>query len=225
MKPHLVRQHDLIPESCLGERITIVGAGAVGGHTTMALTKMGFHNISVWDFDEVSVENMSSQPYRFSDIGKPKVESLREIVRDFSGVEILANNIPWESGKVAPFEGIVVAAVDSMTVRKALWRAHKGLPGCRAFIDPRMGAETALLFAMRPCDDRDVEGYEKSLYSDSSAVQEPCTAKATMYCAVGLSALVSKCVKDIASNSDYVRTATWSLKESQLTAWKASQKK
>ena len=60
---HLIRQFDLIPEDVLGEPITIIGVGAIGSWTTLALAKMGFQNLTVFDDDKVSIENMNSQFY------------------------------------------------------------------------------------------------------------------------------------------------------------------
>ena len=97
-----------------------------------------------------------------------------------------------------PCRGIIISAVDSMSARKAIWEAHKDYPfGVRAIIDPRMGAEHALLYVMNPGDEADIEAYERSLYADDEAVQEPCTAKATIYTANMLAGLVCKAVKDL----------------------------
>ena len=60
---NLTRQLDLIPIAVLGTRITIIGAGAVGGWTSLALAKMGFSNITVFDYDVVEVENLNCQLY------------------------------------------------------------------------------------------------------------------------------------------------------------------
>lgn len=219
MKPdYLLRQLEIIPLSCLGEPITVIGAGAIGGWTTLALAKMGFCNIKVLDFDKVDEVNINSQFYRISDIGKLKVEALRDLVRDFTGTEIAVHNVVYE---VCQFPGIVVSAVDSMKVRSQIWKAHslKSM-GTKAIIDPRMGAETALLYVMNPMDDKDIKTYEKTLYEDKDAVQERCTNKAVIYTANLLSGLVAQAVKDVAVGKDYLRLAQWSIKDFQLQAWK-----
>lgn len=95
----------------------------------------------------------------------------------------------------------------------------------KAVIDPRMGAETALLFVMNPMDAKDIDSYEKSLYTDDSAVQERCTEKATIYCAIMLAGLVVKAVKDLITTPEYLRTAQWSIKDNQLLAWKKGKEK
>lgn len=214
---HLTRQFDLIPEDCLTTPVTIIGAGAIGSWVALGLAKTGFRYIQVWDFDVIDVENMNSQFYRFRDIGRAKVAALSNLVHDFTNIRIDQRNERYEKGR---FDGIVVSAVDSMAVRKTIWENHKNVAAqTLAVVDPRMGAETALLYTMKPMDMKDIDSYEKSLYSDSEASQERCTAKATQFCALMLSGLVVKTVVDIAAGKPYTRTATWSIKNSQFQGW------
>jgi molybdopterin/thiamine biosynthesis adenylyltransferase len=159
---HLTRQFDLIPVEALMCPITVIGAGAIGGWVTLSLAKMGFENIQVYDDDKVEVENLNSQFYRFSDIGKPKVAALADLVDAFTGVKINFINERFNGGKI--FNGILISAVDSMSARRSIWESQKlQAPNLRAVIDPRMGAEQALLYVMNPMLDKDVRSYEKTL--------------------------------------------------------------
>lgn len=216
---HLTRQHDIIPVNVLGEKITVIGAGAIGSFVTLSLAKMGFGDITVYDYDKVEEENMNCSFYRFKDITKPKVRALRELVADFTNTLIEAKEEKYERGM---FPGIVISAVDSMEVRKRIWANHKKQsPFTKAMIDPRMGAETALLYVMNPMDEADIDSYEKTLYTDEAAVQERCTEKATIYCAEMLSGLVVKAVKDLlVTPSKRLRIAQWSIKDDQFLSWK-----
>jgi molybdopterin/thiamine biosynthesis adenylyltransferase len=209
---HLTRQMDLIPVRVLGEPITIIGAGAVGSFTALTLAKMGFKDLTVFDFDKIEVENMNCQFYRFEDIGKPKALALQNLVKDFTGVEINAHNERYESGQ---FKGIIISAVDSMKVRKMIWDNHKETAvATKLIIDPRMGAEFALAYAMNPMSEKDINSYEKTLYSDEDAEHERCTAKATMYTALGLASHVCKIVKDYLCNDKrYARVMEWNIAE------------
>ena len=214
---HLTRQLDLLPVEKLGIPISIVGAGAIGSWTALALAKMGFADITVYDMDTIEVENMNCQFYRFSDIGKNKAEALRDLVKDFTNTEI---EIVPEAYKGGLLKGIVISAVDSMDVRKLIWDNHKNKAhNTRCIIDPRMGAEIAMLFSMDPMDEQDQVSYEKSLYTDENSEQERCTAKATIYTANMLSGLVAKTVKDLVTDGPYPRTAIWSIAENDFRAW------
>jgi molybdopterin/thiamine biosynthesis adenylyltransferase len=205
---HLTRQKDIVPMEILGTKITIIGAGAIGGWTTLALAKMGFGDITVYDFDQVDTVNLGSQLYRLEDVGKDKSRALAEIVLQFTGTQIGHYRVRYEKGR---FNGIVIAAVDSMAVRKVIYENHKGWPLTRAIIDPRMGAEQAQLYVVRPGRKQDCESYEKSLYSDADSVQEKCTAKATIYTANLLSGLVCKAVKDELTSKTPLKTAQWNI--------------
>lgn len=213
---HLTRQLDIIPLDTLGEKITVIGAGAIGSWVVLALAKMGFSDITVYDDDTISIENMNCQFYPVTNIGMNKAEALAAMVELFTGNKIVAKPERYEGGM---FKGIVIAAVDSMKVRKNIWDNHKESYFTKYIIDPRMGAEDALLYVMNPTDERDVASYEKTLYSDADAVQERCTAKSTIYTANMLSGLVAKAVKDIVTRNKYPRVAQWSIKDHAFQAW------
>lgn len=218
MKEHLIRQYDLIPESLLSAPITIIGAGAIGGWTTLSLAKMGMHDITVFDFDKVSVENMNSQFYRFSDIGRLKVYALDSLIQDFTGINIKTKPIAYTNEVL---EGIVICALDSMKARKAVFDAH-GMNTFKTWfvIDPRMGAEMASLAVYDPKSSSDCETYKKSLYSDSEGLSEPCTAKATVYTASLISGLVVKAVKDIlVKKPNRLNSAMWHIGNNDVALW------
>lgn len=216
MNPKLQRQFDLIPENVLGEEITIIGAGAIGSWTCLALAKMGFANLRVYDFDTVSIENMNSQLYPETMLGYSKIRALANLTHMFTGVEILGIDSPWEN---QIHSGIIIAAVDSMAVRQQVYDCYsKPLAfRTRAVIDPRMGAENALLYVYKPGDKEDRQAYAKSLYTDEKAVPEPCTAKATIYTANLISGLVCKAVKDLVTGRpNYLRSAQWNIRDNEL---------
>lgn len=215
---HISRQLDLVPTTILSTPVNIIGAGAIGSWTALALAKMGFTNMTIWDHDEVDIVNMSSQFYRHQDIGRGKAASLAVLVQDFTGGECVPLAVPekWTGMKM---RGIVVMAVDSMEVRKQIYEAHKGHLPCDWLIDARMGAEVALLYTMNPNSTDDQRAYENTLYTDAEAVQERCTAKSTTYCALVLSGLVAKAVRDVLVRGKYMRNMTFSLKESDLVSF------
>lgn len=214
---HLTRQLDLIPMKALDQKITIIGAGAIGSFTALSLSKMGFYDIEVWDFDEVSIENMNCQWYRFGDIGKPKVDALKQLVFDFTKITITPKQERYVD---QPLSGILITAVDSMAARKLIWeRIKAGNYGVSWLIDPRMAAEYALSFVINPWDEKDRDTYEKVLYSDEAAVQERCTAKATMYTSTMIAGYVAKHVKDIVTGGDYARVTHWNIATNSLINW------
>lgn len=215
---HLTRQLDLIPVGALAQaRVHVIGCGAIGSFVAMQLAKMGVNDITVYDMDTVSIENMSNQNFRFSDIGKNKAEALAEIVRDFTGVRLTVVPRPWSP--LDQLSGIVVSAVDSMDVRKEIWNKCKMSFNVTHVIDPRMGAEVALLYTMSPHNDRDREAYETTMYSDKDSVQEKCTAKSTIYTANLLSGLCSKTIKNLICKQDYPRVTQWGIGTNEMLSF------
>jgi len=221
LNEHLTRQLDIIPMDTLEEEITIIGAGAIGGWTTLALAKMGFTKLTVYDFDVVDTANMSCQFFRFSDVGSKKVIALRSLVQDFTNVKISIQ----ERYIGQPLSGIVVMAVDSMEVRKMIWDKIVENPyTIKLVVDPRMGAESALLYSIQPKLAKDRQDYASSLYSDSQATVERCTAKATIYTANLLSGMVVKAVKDHLLSNDPLRIVQWDIANNEQIVFSRSGK-
>jgi hypothetical protein len=214
---YLIRQADLIPLEVLKTPITLVGAGAIGSFTTLALAKMGFSRLKVWDFDTVDAANMNSQFYPIDSIGQQKVFALQNMVKRFTGTEITAIN-QKHLEHMAITDKICVSAVDSMTVRSQLFDSFFG----QWFVDPRMGAEDAALYVCDTKQPTEKDDYKTTLYSDDKAVQEKCTAKATMYTACMLSGLVSKAIKDVLTSNEYPINAFWSIGGHEFVANKGA---
>lgn len=61
-------------------RIAIAGAGGIGSHTATALVRAGIGYLKIVDFDIVDATNPSRQMYTKNDIGRPKVEALRDVL-------------------------------------------------------------------------------------------------------------------------------------------------
>lgn len=213
---HLTRQLEIIPLETLGQEITVIGAGAIGSFTVLSLVKMGFGNITVYDFDDVSIENMNCQFYRTKDVGKKKVDALKDLIFDFTEAKITVVADRYESQEL---RGIVISAVDSMEVRKNIWQNILKSYTVKWLIDPRMASEYALNYVMNPRDEKDRVTYEKVLYTDAEAVQERCTAKATMYTATMIAGYVAKAVKDIVTKSVYARVTHWDIGMNNMLNW------
>lgn len=213
IKEHLTRQMDTIPLTSLDRKITVIGAGAIGSFTILALAKMGYENIKVFDFDKVELENINSQLYRFSDIGKFKVEALKDIIKDFTGVSIKIENKKY-SGE--SFNDIVICAVDNMETRKAIYENHKNNFNCNILIDPRMAIEFAYIQTFNPNDERQCELYEKTLYTDEDSVAERCTNKSTIYTSQLIGATIAKMVKDISNNNKYINRIMWDIAHNNI---------
>lgn len=220
---HLTRQADIIPcDVAARTPVTIVGAGAIGSWVAMLLAKSGFTNLTVYDHDTVDAVNMSSQGYRFKDIGKAKVYALKDMLDDCVPTPLDANRfIPTKWSLNTHAAGILVLAVDDMAARKDIYNGVKrGMFMTTHVIDTRMGAEVAMLYTTKPHSE---DWYEKTLYSNEDSVQERCTAKATIYTACALSSMVVQTIKQVACGEDYNKNIQWNIKEGSQELWKSKQ--
>ena len=84
-------------------RIHIVGCGSVGSTIAENLARCGITKMTLWDFDTVESKNVHNQMFRQSDVGKLKVEALKDILMDINpdienGLELMPEG--W-NGKMA----------------------------------------------------------------------------------------------------------------------------
>ena len=214
---HRLRSFDILASDVLVKRVHIVGAGAVGSFTALTLAKMGFSDITVYDFDDVEPENVGCQLYGPWHRGVAKVEALFDIVKSLTGTEIKALKTKLEE---PPADAdIFVTAVDNMEVRTQLFVTGQEMGfSPELYIDPRMGAEIATIFTVRR--GQDVKGYRKTLISDDDAVNEPCTAKATAYCALLLSGMIARVIKGFLMKEPYPKTLQWSIRDDAFEVYR-----
>lgn len=163
--------------------ITIIGAGAIGSFTCLNLAKVGFHDITVYDDDIVSEENIPNQFYPFDAIGKEKVFALQKFIGEFTGVDIKPVPEKFTEGEIGG--GLVICAVDSMVSR--LWVVDafgKGIAdsevGMLGLIDGRMGGLVYRIYTCHPSQ-QSIQEYRKNWYPDSQAAIEKCTEKAIIF--------------------------------------------
>jgi len=202
--PSFLRQQDILPvEKLRDTKVTLIGAGAVGSFTALTLAKMGIGRLDMYDGDSVEPHNLPNQWYRLTDLGRSKVDALKAILEAFSDTEIAAHPGNFTA---QPVEGIVVSAVDSMDARLALWRHIKKCRQVVLYLDARMGAEVGKVLAIRPRDQEDARAYEDDLYPSSEALQVPCTARATIYCATGLAAFIASTVGQFIAERRFRKT-------------------
>lgn len=216
---YITRHRDLISPEALGRKIVVVGAGAIGSFTVLALAKMGFHNLHVYDFDTVEVENIGAQFFNTASIGKKKVDALSEMVRDFTGIQI--HTYDYRIMKEDSLNtDLLIAAVDNMEVRSMLARNSN----CHWLIDPRMGAEYATMEVVKMADVEAYKNYVKTLFSDAEAVHERCTAKTTIYTVLLIAGQVVKAVKDITMEKESITSLDWSIRDNALMAFSNGRK-
>lgn len=120
-----------------GARIHIVGCGSVGSTIAENLARCGVTKMTLWDFDVVESKNVHNQMFRQQDIGKPKVEALRDILVEINPdiVDFLEIKPDGWQGKM--MSGYIFLAVDNIELRKKIVEQHMESPYVKAVFDIR----------------------------------------------------------------------------------------
>lgn len=177
-----IRQRGMVPPEKLADiEAMVVGVGAVGRQVALQLAAMGVPKLTLVDFDTVEVENLASQGFLECNLGMTKVDAVAGVAGDInSQIKIAARNQRFERSLELP--AIVFCCVDGIDNRRFVWNVVKEDSLVELFVDSRMAAETARVIpVVRPYYNRDY--YEGTLFPQSEAVPESCTAKTTIYCA------------------------------------------
>jgi len=195
---YLTRHSEMIRDVNLDSPIAVFGAGSIGSYAILALAKLGYKNITVFDDGFVEEENIAPQFYRSADIGKFKVDCLKKMIKSQSNIEIIAIPKRYDektqdslSNYVSPIATIILA-VDSMAARNHI-------TNCNAFmylVDARMAIEFLTVISATYSYEAS-RMYRNTLFSDENAVQENCTNKAISYTSLIAGGLVAKSVLDL----------------------------
>ena len=69
--------------------VLLGGCGATGSHTALTLARIGIGRIIAVDNDTLEEHNIYNQMYRKNQIGKNKVDALKEIIGEISNTELI----------------------------------------------------------------------------------------------------------------------------------------
>lgn len=170
---NLSQQHNLF-DAQTAKPVTVIGVGSVGSYVVHGLAKMGVTDITVYDLDFVESHNIPMSLYRPRDLARPKVEALKEIVEEATGVIIDTRHMIYDG---QPLKGVVIACVDTMEARQTIWRAIKeaSTVDVPILLDTRVAAELVWVFAIDPEDPDDAKLYQHHLrYSTKETAPPMC---------------------------------------------------
>lgn len=154
-------------------KVHIVGCGSVGATVAELLVRLGITNLVLWDFDIVNPHNLANQIYRQKDIGKLKVDALKDILVDIDedAVENITTKQEGWSGEL--MSGYIVLAVDSIELRKQIVEQHMSNRFVKVVLDFRTLLESAQHYAADWSDDKERENLLKSMqFSHEEAADE-----------------------------------------------------
>ena len=128
-------------------KIHIVGCGSVGSTVAENLARMGVTKFVLWDFDIVENKNVVNQMFTQRDVGRPKVEALKDILLAINPdmeKEIELQPKGWH-GKL--MSGYIFLCVDNIDLRREIVEKHMDSPFVKAVFDFRTGLENAQHYA------------------------------------------------------------------------------
>jgi len=200
LEDRFVRQLGLVDRNIFITPVCIVGAGGIGSFTALALAKIGFNRITVWDMDTVEEHNLPNQFYPLDAVGHSKVEALGTAIRNWTGTSITEVNREWADRD--RMSGVVVMAVDNMRTRADVYNAVKGNKSVSCFVDGRMGRNQLEVYTCN-MSKNDKRLYAKTLYSDDETPDIPCTERAVMYNVLNIASWITNQVRLVLSKKPY----------------------
>lgn len=178
-------------ENIQKKTVILAGVGGIGSYVGFLLARMKPASMFIYDDDIVEAVNMSGQLYGQSDLGRPKVSALAEMIRNYanySSVFAISERFTNESEA----SDIMICGFDNMAARKLFfnkWVNHvqskpeEERKNC-LFIDGRLAAEEFQVLCIKGDDEYNIRRYsDEFLFSDAEADETICSYKQTTFCA------------------------------------------
>ncbi len=177
MQLNITRHMDVFsPDDFNDRKVDVIGVGASGSRIAISLAKLGISNIRVWDPDIVEAHNIPNQAYGVDDIGKLKVDALKDIILRQTGIKIATQAMRVDGTQT--LGDIVFLLTDTMASRKQIWQAGLRYKSrTKLMIETRMGSDKGRVYAINPTRPAHVRGWERaSAYGDQVAETSACGA-------------------------------------------------
>lgn len=165
-------QRQLFDPAAAG-RVAVIGVGSVGSWVVEFLVRLGVRDIDVWDHDSVTSHNVPMSCYRPSDVGRYKVDALRDHMIEL-GIE-LKTHVGLFTGALTLSGVTVISCVDTMESREFIWETVcLQRVGVTLFCDSRVAASYLEVYAVDPRSRDDARNYQNTLFLDEEAPQQLC---------------------------------------------------
>lgn len=113
-----------IKQKLAGKTIGIAGAGGLGSNCAAALARVGVGSLIIADFDVISESNLNRQFYFFDQIGKKKVQMMKEnLLKINPAVNVVTHDVTLTRSNILPiFEecDVIVEAFDQADQKEML---------------------------------------------------------------------------------------------------------
>lgn len=181
--------------------IMIIGVGGIGSWLTLSLARIE-HNLCIIDGDVVDSTNVEGgQLYKYSDIGRMKVNAVQDICMDMGCCSRMdAIDEYWsEDFGVLP---ITITALDNMKARRDVfeeWVAQVGRTAAEQddlseylYIDGRLLLENMEILCIQGNNEEQIRKYrEEYLFPDEDVPELDCTTKQSTFGAMTIAGLIT----------------------------------
>lgn len=193
---NLTKSYDFFRPDDVKERIHIIGCGAVGSTIAELLARAGLTKFTLYDFDQVESHNIANQMFIAEDIGKPKVEALKNLIVRINPDAEKEVRIQPEGYTGQRLSGYVFLAVDNIDLRRELCEKEKTNRYIKAVFDIRIRLEDAQHYA---ADWKNAEMVENLIASMQFTHEEAAEATPRGACNQELS--IAPTVRNICNNA------------------------
>ena len=181
----------------------ILGCGAIGRSAATQISRMGAVRFCLYDCDTVESVNIGVSQYNVNDIGKNKVDALKEhLLRINPEAAIQTEHGMFSEYSYEGENDIAILGFDSMESRldavKVLCQYKDAKP--KYIIDGRMGAEHYQQYVV---ENPTLTKYMQIWYSDEDGSVEPCNAKATSYCSNMSGSFIANTIRKLIMKQPY----------------------
>lgn len=179
-----VRHDEIFNARKNNQRITIIGAGAIGSRVFAALVELGLTKIQVIDFDKVEAHNLANQIFGQPDIDKYKVEACHDWYCNKIGNE--PPSTMWFVDAKLPQPDILVSGTaflltDSMASRREIFDACiKDNDDVYRVIEVRMASTHGNIHVFNPHIEEELQAWINTLIDDDLAETSACGSSLTV---------------------------------------------
>jgi len=161
-------------EQCTKESIVVVGQGGIASNAMYCLAKTVPCTYYTVDQDVVNEINIGTQFFNRNQIGKYKVEAVKETM----SIQTLAKIFTFNKMYSNEYTPIMITGLDNMAARKQVFTEWRSQSDRELLLCARLRASYYEIFVVTPGKE---EEYEKTLFDDSEVSEGPCTFKQTAY--------------------------------------------
>lgn len=174
------RQMELYDAEYERDDISVIGVGATGSWVALLLSKLGVKFLQLFDMDIIEEHNVPNQLYGKDDCNKLKTKICRNYCNKLgSGVTTVLESpqvITPENFVNMIASDTVFCLVDSMSARKELFDAALSSRNISTWIETRMGLTGYRIYMIDLNNQKEVDKYKETLYSDDEAEVSACGA-------------------------------------------------